>query len=46
MKIFLAVASGLLLFGMIGDKDAGNRKNYTYGFITTVAAIVALYAIG
>lgn len=46
MKIFLAIMAGFLLFGMIGDKNAGNRKNYTYGFMTTVAAIVALYAIG
>lgn len=40
--IVFCLAAILLLFGMIGDKDANNRRNYTYGFCTLVAAIVLI----
>lgn len=46
MKVFFAILTAVLLFGMIGDKEKDNRKNYTIGFVATVAAIVALYALG
>ena len=42
MKIFLAVAALILLWGMIGDKDADNRRNYTLGFIVCVAGVILL----
>ena len=32
----------ILLLGMIGDKNAENRRNYTYGFCSLVAAITIL----
>ncbi len=42
MKIFLACAALLLLFGMIGDKNAENRRNFTLGFIVCVAGVILL----
>ncbi len=42
MKIFLAVAALILLWGMIGDKDADNRRNYTLGFIACVAGVILI----
>lgn len=42
MKIFLAVAALILLWGMIGDKDADNRRNYTLGFISCVAGVILI----
>lgn len=45
MKIFFAILSVILLFGMIGDREKENRRNFTYGFISTVVAIVALHMI-
>lgn len=38
--IFLCVMAVILLMGMIGDKDATNRRNYTYAFCTCLAAII------
>lgn len=38
--ILFVLAFIICLFGMIGDKDANNRKNYTYAFCTLVLAIV------
>lgn len=38
----LCIFMTLLLFGMIGDKDAQNRKNFTYGFCATVIAIAVM----
>ena len=42
MTIFLAAVAAILLFGMRGDKDAQNRRNFTYGFIAAVFAIIAV----
>lgn len=39
MLITMAIVSFL---GMIADKEKDNRKNFTYAFVTTVLAIVAL----
>ena len=41
IAIFSVIAI-ILLLGMIGDRDANNRKNYTYGFCTIVLAITLL----
>lgn len=38
IAVFCVIAV-ILLFGMIGDKDAENRKNFTLAFCTLVAAI-------
>lgn len=38
--VLFLVASAILFFGMIGDKDANNRKNYMCAFCTLVLAIV------
>lgn len=46
MKTFYAIIAVVLLFGMIGDKNMDSRKNYTIGFVASVAAIVALHALG
>lgn len=45
MTIFLALLAFILLFGMIGDRDNERIKNFTYGFVTTIAGIVVLYMI-
>lgn len=42
MKIFLAIAALLLLWGMIGDRNADNRRNYTLGFIVCVAGVILI----
>lgn len=41
VAMFVVIAI-LLLLGMIGDKDANNRRNYTYSFCTVVLAITLL----
>lgn len=45
MILFFAILAFILFCGMIGDKEAGNRKNFTYGFIAVIAGIVALYMV-
>ena len=45
MKILFAIFAVVLFLGMVGDKEKDNRRNYTYGFIATIAGIVALYMI-
>ena len=45
MTIFFAVLAVILLFGMIGDKNEKNRRNFTYGFIAVVIGITILYFI-
>ena len=40
--ILFLLFAGILLFGMIGDKDAQNRKNYTRGFCIIVAAVTII----
>lgn len=42
MKIFLAIIAGLLLWGMIGDGNADNRRNYTLGFLICIAGVILL----
>ena len=42
MKIALAIAALILLWGMIGDRDADNRQNFTFGFIICVAGVILL----
>lgn len=37
--ILFSLMAVILLFGMIGDKDANNRKNFTYGFVALVIVI-------
>ena len=41
--LFLIIMT-LLLFGMIGDKDATNRKNFTYAFcvVTIVVGVMVV----
>lgn len=38
----LSIFMTILLLGMVGDKDAQNRKNFTYGFCAVVFAIVIM----
>ena len=45
MNIFLGILACILLFGMIGDKEEGNRNNFTTGFVAVILAIVAINAI-
>lgn len=45
MNIFFGILAVILLLGMIGDKDAQNRINFTYGFVAVILAIVALNLI-
>ena len=42
MNWFLGIIAGILLMGMIGDRDARNRKNFTWAFIAVIVAVVAL----
>lgn len=42
MTVFLAIIALFLLWGMVGDRDRENRRNYTLAFIACVAAIVAI----
>ena len=46
MKIYFSIMAGILLLGMISAEDTNNVRNYTYGFITTIAGIVILHLIG
>lgn len=46
MKYFLAVLAVINLLLMIGDGEQKNRDNYTYGFMVTVAGLVAVHLIG
>lgn len=46
LMIFLCVVAAILLMGMIGDKDAANRRNYTYAFCTCLAAIILVVMKG
>lgn len=40
--ILFSLMAVILFFGMVGDKDANNRKNFTYGFVALVIAILAI----
>ena len=40
MNIVLAIFALFLLIGMVGDKNADNRHNFTLAFIACVAGIV------
>lgn len=40
VSILFSLFAIILLFGMIGDKDADNRKNYTIAFCCVVLAII------
>lgn len=40
--IFLCIAAVVLLIGMIGDKEAANRRNYTYAFCMCLFTIIAI----
>ena len=42
MNIFLGIAAGLFVLGMVGGKREDERRNYTIGFVTCVAAIVLM----
>lgn len=41
IAVFVIIAIVLLL-GMIGDKDANNRRNYSYSFCAIVLSITLL----
>lgn len=41
--ILFSLFAAILLFGMVGDADANNRKNFTYGFCTVIIAIVLIF---
>lgn len=40
MEVMLIVMAVILFIGMIADKEADNRKNYTLGFVVVVVATV------
>ena len=42
VMILFSLFATILLFGMIGDKEANNRRNYTYAFcsVVIVSAII------
>lgn len=42
MFAILTIFMTILLLGMVGDKDAQNRKNFTYAFCVVVVAIVVM----
>ena len=46
MSVFFAIMAGILLFGMIGSREKGEKDCYTVAFIADIAAIVAMYIIG
>lgn len=46
MRILFAVMAFILFCEMICGKTADVRINCTFGFITTIVGIVALYIIG
>lgn len=45
LLIFTCGCSTLLLLGMIGGKDPEDKKNYTYGFCTTMLALTMIIGI-
>ncbi len=42
LSILFSLFAIILLFGMIGDKDVNNRKNYTMAFCFVLLAIVVI----
>lgn len=40
--IYMCVVSTFLLFGMVGDREEKNRRNYTYAFCTCIIAMAVL----
>lgn len=46
MRILFAVMAFILFCEIISGKTEDVRKNCTFGFITTIVGIVALYIIG
>lgn len=44
--VFLCIVAVILLMGMIGDKDAANRRNYTYAFCTCLIALIIVVMKG
>jgi hypothetical protein len=45
MNIFLGILALIFAVGMIGDKEQGNRNNFTFAFVACVVAIVAINII-
>lgn len=45
LNIFLAVLAVILLFGIIGDSEAENRRYYANGFLAVIFAIIILNAL-
>lgn len=39
---FACVLAMILMMGMIGDKDASNRKNFTIAFCIVILMIIVL----
>lgn len=42
LTIFFSIIAVILLIGMIGDKDADSRKNFTVAFCMSLIAIIAI----
>ncbi len=42
MTVFLSILSAILLFGMIGEKDKGDKMNFTIAFVTCIIGIIVL----
>jgi hypothetical protein len=45
MNIFLGILALIFAVGMIGDKEQGNRNNFTFAFVACVVAIAAINII-
>ena len=42
---FICTITIILMIGMIADKEAENRKNFTYGFCTCLLALTMILGI-